>query len=81
MPKVNTRKLHKKKKIPGPLWRPISGSASLYIGKVPKTSLIHRILTSRMLLFIYLATLLNMQDLSSLTRDGTHVPCSGSMES
>ena len=31
--------------------------------------------------FFFLNTLHGMQDLSSLSRDRTHAPCSGSMES
>ena len=31
--------------------------------------------------FFFLAALCGMRDLSSLTRDGTHAPCNGSVES
>ena len=41
----------------------------------------HHSLISLHLNFFFLAMLCGMKDLSSLTRDGTRAPCSGSAES
>ena len=48
---------------------------------VNNTDLLHHDFVVFLFFFFFLAVLRSLQDLSSPTRDRTHAPCSGSLES